>query len=218
MIIDGDVTSQVRLLVMSKQQQAPGELELVREFVNTLDIEQGEEQLSSGAGLASWLVEHGLAPLGVAGEPAPIWRARSSCGRRCGRCCSRTTAIGSAPAAAYETLDDAVCRARVRLRFRPREAGAAAALEAEAGGVDGALGRILTIVHGAIAAGYLAPAEGLPSAHAASGRSTTTRRTVRGRGATWARAATGRRRGRIASATRAPSAALTGVPALRTTS
>ena len=59
----------------------------------------------------------------------------------------------SAPAAAYEALDDAVCRARVRLRFRPREAGAAAALEAEASGVDGALGRILTIVHTAIEQG-----------------------------------------------------------------
>jgi hypothetical protein len=32
---------------MSKEQTAPGELELVRAFVNTIDIEQGTEQLAS---------------------------------------------------------------------------------------------------------------------------------------------------------------------------
>jgi len=32
-------------MVMSKQQEAPGELEHVRAFVNTIDLEEGTEEL-----------------------------------------------------------------------------------------------------------------------------------------------------------------------------
>ena len=48
------------------------------------------------------------------------------------------------------TLDAAARRARVQLRFR-EEAGTV--LEPDAGGVDGALGRLLAIVHASIADG-----------------------------------------------------------------
>ncbi|HUO70679.1 MAG TPA: CGNR zinc finger domain-containing protein [Solirubrobacteraceae bacterium] len=136
---------------MSKQQQAPGELELVREFVNTVDLERDEERLSSADALAAWLVDHGLAPPAVHARAADLRRAIEL------REALRNVLLahnggGQAPAAAYETLDDAVCRARVRLRFREGQ-DAAAGLESEAAGVDGALGRILVIVHGAIAQG-----------------------------------------------------------------
>jgi predicted RNA-binding Zn ribbon-like protein len=40
---------------------APGSLETVRSFVNTLDIDDGIEQLGTPAELAAWLAEHGLA-------------------------------------------------------------------------------------------------------------------------------------------------------------
>jgi predicted RNA-binding Zn ribbon-like protein len=40
---------------------APGRLELVRAFVNTLDIEAGTDELSSPAGLAAWLRDRDLA-------------------------------------------------------------------------------------------------------------------------------------------------------------
>ena len=39
---------------------APGRLEVVREFVNTLDIEEGTDDLDTPWGLASWLAERGL--------------------------------------------------------------------------------------------------------------------------------------------------------------
>jgi predicted RNA-binding Zn ribbon-like protein len=39
---------------------APGELELVRGFVNTWDAEYDEERLADPAALAGWLREHGL--------------------------------------------------------------------------------------------------------------------------------------------------------------
>src|SRR5215469_15047477 len=43
---------------------APGQLELVRTFVNTLDIEAGADELATTAGLDGWLLANGLA-----GEP-----------------------------------------------------------------------------------------------------------------------------------------------------
>jgi predicted RNA-binding Zn ribbon-like protein len=49
---------------------APGRLELVRAFVNTLDVEAGTDELSSPAALTHWLRERGLiaAQQGVATE------------------------------------------------------------------------------------------------------------------------------------------------------
>jgi predicted RNA-binding Zn ribbon-like protein len=40
---------------------APGELEVVQRFVNTLDIEAGTDDLDSPAALLAWLHRHGLA-------------------------------------------------------------------------------------------------------------------------------------------------------------
>jgi predicted RNA-binding Zn ribbon-like protein len=39
---------------------APGDLEIVQRFVNTLDIESGTDQLDSPAGLSGWLAGSGL--------------------------------------------------------------------------------------------------------------------------------------------------------------
>jgi predicted RNA-binding Zn ribbon-like protein len=41
---------------------APGELEKVRAFVNTRDIEEGTDDLATPAGLADWLTRSGLVP------------------------------------------------------------------------------------------------------------------------------------------------------------
>jgi predicted RNA-binding Zn ribbon-like protein len=43
-----------------QRNEAPGELELVRRFVNTQDIEEGSEELDSPDSLLSWLVGMGL--------------------------------------------------------------------------------------------------------------------------------------------------------------
>jgi predicted RNA-binding Zn ribbon-like protein len=48
---------------------APGELEKVRAFVNTRDIEEGTDDLASTAGLADWLARAGLMPVGVPARP-----------------------------------------------------------------------------------------------------------------------------------------------------
>ncbi len=128
---------------MAKQQEAPGQLEHVRAFINTADLESGQEQLGSGDALAAWLAEHGLADAGVEPTPDDLERAIAL------REALREVLIAHnlrtpAPAAAYDALDAAACRARLRLRFR---LGVDSTLEPEASGVDGALGRLLAIVH-----------------------------------------------------------------------
>jgi predicted RNA-binding Zn ribbon-like protein len=49
---------------------APGRLELVRAFVNTLDIEAGTDELSSPAALAAWLRERDLTGPAASASPA----------------------------------------------------------------------------------------------------------------------------------------------------
>jgi predicted RNA-binding Zn ribbon-like protein len=44
----------------SKSETAPGDLELVRRFVNTRDIEEGTEKLDTPASLELWLAAEGL--------------------------------------------------------------------------------------------------------------------------------------------------------------
>jgi predicted RNA-binding Zn ribbon-like protein len=135
---------------MSKQQQAPGELEHVRAFVNTIDIEQGSEQLPGPAELAAWLAEHGLAQ----SERLRANRADLENAIRL-REALRSILLAHVgadpiPADAANELDARACRSRLRLRF-DRHGGAA--LQPQAGGVDGALGRLLAIVQRSIALG-----------------------------------------------------------------
>jgi len=136
-------------MVMRKHQEAPGALERVRAFVNTADLEQGVERLSGAQALAAWLVEQQLAEPGLSASRADLQRAIEL------REALRSILLahnggGPVPTAARDTLDDAACRARVRLRFHD---DGQAALESQAGGVDGALGRLLAIVHSSIAHG-----------------------------------------------------------------
>jgi predicted RNA-binding Zn ribbon-like protein len=51
---------------MSKE--APGRLGVVQDFINTLDIESGEDALATTSGLETWLAEHDL----LGAEPAPV--------------------------------------------------------------------------------------------------------------------------------------------------
>ncbi len=134
---------------MSKQQQAPGDLELIRAFVNSRDIEQGQEQLAGPAALRRWLAEHDLAGRTMKITPGDWRRALEI--REAIRALLLAHNDGSAGvASAAHVLDAAAARARVRLRFDDR---GAAGLEPAAGGFDGAIGRLLAIVHASIADG-----------------------------------------------------------------
>ena len=117
------------------------------QFVNTVDLEQGEERLSSPAELANWLLGAGA----CSQSPASPGRSRpraSRCVRLCERSCSPTTA---GPGFPPRRRADAG-------RRRPAGRGCSfafacgeIALEPEAAGVDAALGRLLAIVQSAVA-------------------------------------------------------------------
>jgi predicted RNA-binding Zn ribbon-like protein len=52
--------------------RAPGRLETVRAFVNTLDIEAGTDELGTPAALAGWLADHGLSTADAAVSTAEL--------------------------------------------------------------------------------------------------------------------------------------------------
>jgi predicted RNA-binding Zn ribbon-like protein len=134
---------------MRKRQQAPGELERVRQFVNTLEVDTGAEALSGPPQLRDWLVESGLASRQIRVTRADLGRAITL--REAIRAILAAHNDGRSPSARdYHTLDEVGRRAGLELRFDERRG---ASVQPAAGGVDGALGRLLTIVHGAIADG-----------------------------------------------------------------
>ena len=131
---------------MSEQQQAPGDLELVRAFVITLDIERDEEALCSPASLGDWLSENGLARERV--RPTETELRRAIAIREALRAILLAHGEGTPePRDAWRTLDDEARKARVQVRF---DTGGEGLLEPQADGVDAGLGRLLAIVHGAL--------------------------------------------------------------------
>jgi predicted RNA-binding Zn ribbon-like protein len=122
---------------------APGTLELVRSFVNTLDVEDGTDELADPASLASWLNAHGLMR-GRAATTAELERARRV--REALRSLLLANNGLSERKEAEAVLDRAARRARLGVRFR----ASGGRLESPAGGVDGALGRLLGVVAAAM--------------------------------------------------------------------
>ncbi|MCC6224021.1 MAG: CGNR zinc finger domain-containing protein [Thermoleophilia bacterium] len=135
-------------MTVSSGATAPGRLELVRAFVNTLDVESGEDVLAPPGAVAAWLAAHDLLAPGAAAGAAATRRALDV--REALRALLVANNGGVRDAAAAVVLEAAAGRARLALRFRP---DGSAGLEPAAGGVDGALGRLLAAVADAMAAG-----------------------------------------------------------------
>ena len=133
---------------MRKRQQAPGELEDVRAFVNTLDLEQEQEDLASASALGDWLAAHALVDAPVRPTNEDLRTAREL--REALRALLEANAHGAPAGDAAATLDAAARRARLELRFDEDGRGR---LTAGAAGVAGALGRMLAIVDRAMATG-----------------------------------------------------------------
>jgi len=132
----------------TKSKEAPGELAAVRGFVNTRDIDLDTDALDTPARLAEWLAGRGLLDAGVPAGEADLRRAVAL--REALRELLLSNNDGhAADAAAPTVLDEVAARAELRLR-----AGAEGRtwLEAQALGVDGALGRLLIIVYRAMEA------------------------------------------------------------------
>jgi len=125
--------------------QAPGDLEIVRSFVNTRDVEEGTDSLSGPEGLRDWLAAQGLmesdAPLN-AGDVGLAYDVREAL--RDLLLCNNE---GCEPERQVVlALNDAAAVAQLSVRFH--EDGSAH-LEPTVPGVPGALGRLLAIVYGA---------------------------------------------------------------------
>jgi predicted RNA-binding Zn ribbon-like protein len=127
---------------------APGPLRLVQRFVNTTDLEDGPDVLADPRGLAAWLADAGLLEPDASVSPTDHERAIAL--REALRELAAAHAGHSHDPAASGVVNEAARRAGLRplladplsLRFEP-----------EAGGVDGALGRIVGAIHLAIADG-----------------------------------------------------------------
>jgi predicted RNA-binding Zn ribbon-like protein len=123
---------------MAESGAAPGDLELVRGFVNTLEVDEEADELSSPAALASWLRGRGLMR-GRAATHADLMHALRV--REALRALLSENNGQHTRKEAAAVLDRAARRARLGVRFR----AGAGRLEPSAGGVDGALGRLLGI-------------------------------------------------------------------------
>ena len=128
-------------------QTAPGDLERVRDFVNTLDVESGDDALSSPDALRAWLEARGLEP-GRTATRADLVSARRL--REAIRALLLENNGLSVRKEAALTLNRTAARAGLGLRF---DSGGEVRLEPAARGVDAALGRLLAIAASAMAEG-----------------------------------------------------------------
>jgi predicted RNA-binding Zn ribbon-like protein len=126
---------------------APEPLRLVQELVNSVDLEHGVEWLGTPADLRRWLREHGLDGHGrpTRGQLKQAHELRSTLRELLIANNEKRTAPEAAAA-----LERAADRARLTLELG---AHGRLVLTPRAGGVDGALGRILAVVYDAMAAG-----------------------------------------------------------------
>ncbi len=124
---------------------APEDLELVRDFVNTLDFLPGTDELENPSSLASWLADHGLVATPPTLTDEDLARARSL--REALRALLLVNESCPLALEAAEAFDNAVASAR--LRARADAVGRLELLPADADGLDHAIGRLLSIVFAA---------------------------------------------------------------------
>ena len=127
---------------------APGELELVRRWVNTWDAELETDAFSSPAGLSAWLEEAGLAEGADATESdlAHALEAREALRMLL----LANNRGGPPPPAALERLNEAFAGRPLEIRF---DGDGVSSLVPAQGGVNGALARIAGIVREAMVTG-----------------------------------------------------------------
>ena len=124
---------------------APGNLELVRDFVNTLDIQPGTERFADPVGLALWLAEHRLVPFPPTLTAGDLARAKNL--RESLRAFLQANAGLPLDPGAARAFDDAA--GPVRLRARADEEGWLELLPADEDGLGHAIGCLVSIVFAA---------------------------------------------------------------------
>lgn len=122
---------------------APGDLEFVRQFVNTLDVEAGTDQLEDPATYQAWALTHGVDDEATQTE---MTRAREF------REALRAALLANherapLPQRTVDSLNAASQRARLIVHFTAK----GTSLVSEASGADLLLGRVVAAVLGAMA-------------------------------------------------------------------
>lgn len=175
-------------------EQGPHDLDVVIDFVNTLDVETGVDELHEPTTVPAWLSARGLMGVGATAGQAEQRRALAL--REALRSLMLANNGGAPDDDALGELEQACDRGSLRAHFG---AGGAARLDAEGAGVDAALARLLIPVFDAMNDGtWGGPRRAARTT--VTGRSTTARATAPACGATWRCAATARRSARSASA------------------
>jgi predicted RNA-binding Zn ribbon-like protein len=124
---------------------APGDLEFVRDFVNTLDIQPGTDRFEDPAGLALWLAERRLVPLPPTLTAEDLAHAKKL--REVLRAFLLANAGVPLDPGAAGPFDDVA--GPVRLRARADEEGWLELLPADEDGLGHAIGRLVAIVFAA---------------------------------------------------------------------
>ena len=127
---------------------APGELNHIRRFVNTLDLEERTDEIAEPAALRDWLAERDLIDPGAALGSDDVASAHEV--REALRKLLLANNGDPVDQAAVETLNDAAARADLQVRFAPDGAARLAPVQSA---IDGAIGRLLAIVFRAMADG-----------------------------------------------------------------
>jgi predicted RNA-binding Zn ribbon-like protein len=130
------------------EKTAPRPLYFVQRFVNSIDLESGEDELDSPEALRAWLAERELMGAAERVRPADLGRALDV--REGLRALLLRNNGLALDAARVKRLDRAAEDAGVRVSF---EAGREPALVPAAKGVEGALARLLAIVAESVAEG-----------------------------------------------------------------
>jgi predicted RNA-binding Zn ribbon-like protein len=130
-----------------RRDPAPGDLELIRQFVNTYDVESGWEGLSSPAELDAWLAERRLLPAKRRLTDADL--ATATTFREALREALAANAGHGEAGAARTTLDHLAAHYPVRVRL-----DGGARLESQGGsGVAPAIARLLGTMYDAMTLG-----------------------------------------------------------------
>ena len=130
---------------MPDRDTAPGDLGLVQAFVNTVDLQDGPEELTDAGSLAHWLMERGLIEPGQPVDEPDLKHAIAL------REAMRSLIGGNSGLRVYPvalaTLNEAAVASRLRLRFG---AAGGTRLEPDTTGAVGAMGRLVAALYSAM--------------------------------------------------------------------
>jgi predicted RNA-binding Zn ribbon-like protein len=124
---------------------APGDLELLRQFVNTVDPDEHTDALDTAEHLESWLVDHGLFTTSVPLDPEDYARVLGF--RESVRHLARSNSRSGPDAETITSFNDLAGGTRLMMHLSPE---GSAELVAEGSDLERALGRLLKAIYDAM--------------------------------------------------------------------